>query len=233
MIHQRGEDSRVDAGQARRWPEAHLARGWVTLAALVALVGLPAAAGDEPGLSEHCRRAAAAAANSKREPAPLARTVHRYEAPRVTLVDQEGRAVALDDALPSSAPVALNFIFTTCTTICPVMSATFAGLRTRLGRDGEGLRLVSISIDPEHDRPSVLKAYAARFAAEPAWRFYTGTAADVGRVLQAFEAAAGDKSNHRPFTLLRRANSTEWVRLDGMASTEALMRELRAAPGER
>ena len=69
------------------------------------------------------------------------------------------------------SPLALNFIFTTCTTICPVMTATFSGLRRRLGSEAEELRMVSISIDPERDRPATLKAYAERFKAPAAWRF--------------------------------------------------------------
>jgi protein SCO1/2 len=105
------------------------------------------------------------------------------------------------------------------------MAAGFAGLRKRLGAS---LQLVSISIDPEHDRPAALKAWAARFGGDAGWRLYTGSAEDIRAVLEAFDASRGDKSNHQPFTLLRRANAREWVRVDGLASTEVLVDALTA-----
>jgi len=161
------------------------------------------------------------------------KSTHRYDLPAVTLLDQDGRSVPLDAALRQDAPVALNFIFTTCTTICPVMSATFSALRKTLGREAGGLELISISIDPEHDRPEALKRYARRFGADPAWRFYTGGADDIRRVLAAFDALAGDKGNHRPITLFRRAHGKEWVRLEGFASSQELAAELREMRAEK
>jgi protein SCO1/2 len=93
----------------------------------------------------------------------------RYTVPDVALVDTAGAAVELQELLDSGEPVALNFIFTTCTTICPVMTATFAQMRRDLGESAGRVRLVSISIDPEYDRPEVLREYAERFHAGPGW----------------------------------------------------------------
>ena len=77
------------------------------------------------------------------------RTVEPYSVPHVKLLDQSGAGIELTELLEGSQPVALNFIFTTCTTICPVMAATFSKLQRELGDDVGDLRLVSISIDPE------------------------------------------------------------------------------------
>ena len=96
-------------------------------------------------------------------------TTERYTVPDVVLIDASGTPVALRTLLESDQPVALNFIFTTCTTICPVMTATFAQMRRELGEAAGQVRLVSISIDPEYDRPEVLKEYAARFGAGAGW----------------------------------------------------------------
>jgi protein SCO1/2 len=193
------------------------------LAAVLAAGAAPAAADAAQG--DHCH------------PAPTQarylRSVHRYRLPDVALVDQDGRRVPLAEALEPGSPVAVNFVFTTCTTICPVMSATFSGLRRKLGDEAPGLRMVSISIDPEHDRPEVLKAYAARFGADPAWRFYTGGAGDIRALLTAFEASFGDKANHRPLTLFRRAKGRDWVRIEGLASAEELAGELRELRAEK
>jgi protein SCO1/2 len=133
--------------------------------------------------------------------------------------------VGLRTLLASDEPVALNFIFTTCTTICPVMTATFAQMRRDLGARGEGVRLVSISIDPDQDRPAVLRRYATKYGA--GWTFLTGSGTDVERTLRAFGAYAGSKMNHRPFTLLKPQHG-DWVRIDGLASGGDLAREVEA-----
>lgn len=160
-------------------------------------------------------------------------SIKHYESPDVTLVDQDGRRVPLAKILEPGSPLALNFIFTTCTTVCPVMTATFAGLRRRLGSEAEDLRMVSISIDPERDRPAALKAYAERFKAPAAWRFYTGSAEDVRAVVRAFDSFAGDKANHRPITFFRRAFEQDWIRLDGLATAEQLASELHPPQAAR
>jgi protein SCO1/2 len=156
----------------------------------------------------------------------LAVTTAAYAVPDVTLVDASGGPVSLPQLLGSPEPVALNFIFTTCTTICPVMTATFAQMRRELGEDAGRVRLVSISIDPEQDRPEALRRYAERYGA--GWSFLTGDGADVERVLRAFAAYSGSKMNHRPITLLKHPQRAEWVRLEGLASGDALAHEVRA-----
>jgi protein SCO1/2 len=189
----------------------------VCLSLLLAASGAVAA---EP----HCHKA---------EPATYLRTVKHYAAPEVTLIDQDGQRVPLSKILEPGGPLALNFIFTTCTTICPVMTATFSGLRRRLGSEADQLRMVSISIDPERDRPSTLKAYAERFKAPPAWRFYTGTTQEIAAVMRAFDIFSGNKVNHRPVAFFRGAFEKDWVRLEGLATSEQLAAELHPAHAER
>lgn len=152
-------------------------------------------------------------------------SVARYAVPDVTLLDDTGRPVSLRAVVDGGQPVALNFIFTTCTTICPVMTATFAQMRRELGDESGRVRVVSISIDPDQDRPEVLHRYAERFGA--GWTFLTGDAADVARALRAFGAFAGSKMNHRPLTLLKPGGDAPWVRIDGLASGGDLAREVR------
>ena len=145
--------------------------------------------------------------------------------PDVTLVDAGARPVRLREALAADEPVMLNFIFTTCTAICPVMSRIFARVPQELGREAARVRLISISIDPEQDTPKQLRAYAERFGAGPRWQFLTGSAADIEAVERAFDAYRGDKMNHEPLTLLRPSPGRPWVRLDGFASPAELARE--------
>jgi protein SCO1 len=150
-----------------------------------------------------------------------------YAVPDVELIDESGKPVALRTLLAADQPVALNFIFTTCTTICPVMSATFAQMRRELGPEADRIRLVSITIDPEHDTPAVLSRYAEHFGAPPGWSFLTGSPGDVEHVLRNFDAWTGSKTSHRPVTLLHRQGGGEWVRLEGLGSGAALADQAR------
>jgi len=150
----------------------------------------------------------------------------RYAIPDVQLIDESGASVTLRSVLEVDKPIAMNFIFTTCTTICPVMTATFAQMRRELGEAGEQLRLVSISIDPEYDRPEKLKAYAEMFHAGPGWAFLTGDGDDLSQVYRAFDSFSGSKMNHQPLTLLKRPRSSSWIRIDGLASSADLAQEV-------
>ena len=153
-------------------------------------------------------------------------TTERYVVPDVELIDESGSPVALRQLLEGDQPVALNFIFTTCTTICPVMTATFSQMRRELGETAKQIRLVSISIDPEYDRPGVIKAYAERFHAGTGWTFLTGDGPDVSKVLLSFNTYGGSKMNHQPITLLKSPQSASWIRIDGLASGADLAHEV-------
>lgn len=151
-----------------------------------------------------------------------------YTIPDVQLIDADGSTAALSAIFESDEPIALNFIFTTCTTICPVMTATFAQMQRQLGDKADQVRLVSISIDPEFDRPDVLKTYAEQFRAGGNWTFLTGDSPDIEKVLRSFDSYAGSKMNHKAVTLLKRPDSPSWIRIDGLASGESLAREVTA-----
>ena len=153
------------------------------------------------------------------------RTVAAYTVPAVTLVDQHGEPVSLPGLLDTDRPVLLNFIYTSCTAICPVMSATFQQVQRQLGGDSQRVLMVSVSIDPEHDTPAALAEYAQRFAAGPQWRFLTGSLDDSIAVQQAFGSYRGDKMNHEPLTLVREHPESQWVRYDGFTGAVELVNE--------
>jgi protein SCO1/2 len=128
-------------------------------------------------------------------------------------------------ALADDRPVLLNFIFTSCTTVCPPMAQIFAATQERLGARREQVRMVSVSIDPGHDTPARLREYAARFDAGTQWRFLTGSAEAVDAVQRAFNVYRPDKMGHTPVTFVRPRGARQWVRLDGFSSPERLIRE--------
>lgn len=157
-------------------------------------------------------------------PERYARTQARYEAPPVSLVDSRGASVALATELARPEPVLVQFIFTSCATVCPVLSGTVAAAEERL----PGWRLLSISIDPEADTPAALAEYAARLGAGERWRFLTGEAGDLRAVEQAFDADRGGKMRHLPLTLLRAAPGEAWLRIEGFPSAAELIAEAEA-----
>jgi len=198
---------------------------WLGGALLLALAALPSAA-QERGADDphaHCKtKPAAEATKSTARPMPAQPAIGE-----IALVDQDGRETTLRDALEAEVPVLVNFIFTTCTTICPVMTATFAKVDDTLGNANEDALLVSISIDPERDTPARLREYAKRFDAGPNWRFLTGTPAQSEAAQRAFGAATASKFNHAPLTFLRAPDASRWVRLEGLGGAEAIVAEYR------
>jgi protein SCO1 len=157
---------------------------------------------------------------------PAARTLRvstaEYAVPDVWLLRQDGKKVSLGSELDDGRPVVLNFIFTTCPGICPLMSHTFSQFQDQLGVDRNRVHMMSISIDPEQDTPSRLRAYAQQFSAGSQWDHYTGTVAASVAAQKAFDAYRGDKMAHAPLTLMRAAPGKPWLRLDGFASSKEL-----------
>jgi len=155
------------------------------------------------------------------------RSTADYKVPPVKLVRDDGKVVSLAEELNDDRPVVMNFIFTTCTAICPVMSRVFSQFQTKLGGDRDKVHMVSISIDPEQDTPERLVEYASKFEAGQQWRFYTGTTEASIATQRAFDVYRGDKMSHLPVTLVRTAPGKPWVRLEGFTTSDELLREFR------
>jgi protein SCO1/2 len=160
------------------------------------------------------------------------RTVVEINVPDVTLINQDGDMVGLRGLLLGERPVFAEFIFATCTTICPVLSAGFASMQRKLGDDREDVLLISFTIDPEHDGPEELTKYLERYGAKSGWDFLTGTRGDIDLVMKGFDAFVPDKMSHQPLTFIRSPGTDQWVRIYGFAGSADLMEELRMASGE-
>ena len=155
------------------------------------------------------------------------RTTADYQIPDVTLRDQSGATVDLADFLAEPGPVAMQFIFSSCATVCPVLSAGFAQSVTDMTSLDSDVRLLSISIDPEYDTPDRLKQYAKRYGAPDNWTFMTGTRNDIRKVIMAFDALfeSDNKVYHRPYTYMRAEPGDDWLRIDGLMSKASMLAE--------
>ena len=95
--------------------------------------------------------------------------------PNIELMTQDGKKVHFYDDLIKDKIVAINLIYTHCQYSCPLETARLAQVQRILGdRVGKDIFFYSISIDPEHDTPAELKAYAEKYHAGPGWTFLTG-----------------------------------------------------------
>jgi protein SCO1/2 len=161
-------------------------------------------------------------------PGGIKRSEVKYALPAgVALVRQDGKKFDLATELDSGKPVILNFIYTSCTAICPVTTQVFAQVQEKLGNERDKVSMVSVSIDPEYDTPARLLEYRKKYGATAQWQHFTGTVEASVAVQKAFDAYRGDKMNHIPVTFLRGAPGQPWVRLEGFASPDEVLSEYR------
>ncbi len=113
----------------------------------------------------------------------------------LALVDQAGKKIPLDSL--RGTPVLVDFIYTTCTSTCPLLTQKMAAVAKLLGPAlGSKVKIVSFTIDPAHDGPSELAKYAERMGAgDPGWIFLTGTPAQIAQVLAIYGLKIGQGSD--------------------------------------
>ncbi|HWS88065.1 MAG TPA: SCO family protein, partial [Pyrinomonadaceae bacterium] len=154
----------------------------------------------------------------------------RMSIPDVELLDQDGRRVRFYTDLVKGKVVAVNFVFTTCTTVCPPLGATFARVQRELGeRAGRDVRLISISVDPATDTPERLKAWGGKFKAGPGWTLLTGAKPQVDELLRALGAATASPSDHTPTVLVGNDARGQWTRAYGLAPPSKLVQLINDA----
>lgn len=183
------------------------------------------------GLRVQGEAGAAAAPPAVRQTSPRgARVMTRQPAiDRIELTNHQGLATTLGEAI-GDGPALVNFIFTSCTTICPVMTTGFSQVQSMLDQGPKGTRLVSVSIDPGTDTAAVLERYAKKYHAGAGWHFLTGTPKAVEAAQRAFDAYRGDPYSHEPLTYVRRSKGAPWEVLEGLPSRKTLLRALGRSP---
>ena len=152
-------------------------------------------------------------------PAPTSESKQpKMEIPDVAVLDQHGNKLHFYTDLIKEKTVAINFIFTNCTTICPPLAATFQRLQREMGdRIGKDVHLISISVDPVTDTPERLKAWGAKFKAGPGWTFVTGDKEEMDKLLNALGAAVSKREDHTPALIIGNDSKGVWTRTYGLA----------------
>lgn len=146
--------------------------------------------------------------------------------PDFALTDQDGNAVTKDD-LRGKIWIA-DFIFTRCQGPCPLMTSRMLEMQRALIKTPD-VKLVSVSVDPAHDTPAVLKAYAEANHAEPArWRFLTGDMGIIRRLVTEGFMQPLDEENGEPVhgTMFLVVDSNGMVRSARMLEDPELIQKI-------
>jgi len=157
-------------------------------------------------------------------------TVNALSLPNVLLLNEQGEEIAVFDDLIKNKIVIMNTIFTTCTTVCPVMGVQFARLQKVLQRQfgteklAQDILLVSVSIDPINDTPQRLHAWKEKFHGGPGWTLLTGPKSDVDELLKAAGLFTPDPEEHTPITLVGSAKQNQWVRVSGLGPLDQIVK---------
>ena len=140
------------------------------------------------------------------------------------LVDQDGQELMFVSDVIGDNIVVMDFVYTTCTTICPVLSALFTQVQSKLGDAvGDEVMLVSMSVDPVRDTPQRLKAYSAKHRAGQGWLWLTGPKADVDDVLTGLGAYTSNFEDHPSMVLIGDGRTGEWKRLFGFPNPDRVV----------
>jgi protein SCO1 len=158
-------------------------------------------------------------------PASVSRASVQVRLPAVQVQAHSGAPQAFNAAVDDRRAVLLNFVYTSCNSICYPMAQVFAAAQEQLGARAHQVQMISVSIDPSEDTPERLAAYASRLSAGPQWSFQTGSQEAIDTIQRAFNVYRPDKMGHTPVTFVRPRGARQWVRLDGFASPERLIRE--------
>jgi protein SCO1/2 len=202
----------------------------IRILALAALAGLAAACGkvnESSGVShDHAAHAALSSA-----PAPGSEQQALVVFSDAAMFDQTGAERHLQSDVIGSRIVVVDFIFTSCQTICPVTTSLLAEARGRL-KDvpAEDLVFISMSVDSAVDTPERLAAFAASRKAD--WTFLTGDKPVMDEALTLLNAYSTNPENHTAMILIGDAATNRFSRIYGMPDpdfVEARVRELIAA----
>lgn len=144
--------------------------------------------------------------------------------PDTELITQNGEHKRLRSDIVAGRIVVIDFVYTTCTTVCPVLSAILRQVQQRLEdpADGEVL-LVSISVDPVRDTPARLKAYADKLQVGDGWVWLTGDKQTVDGVLEQLGAYSPDFINHPSMVLVGDPVRNDWTRYLGFPSADQII----------
>lgn len=162
----------------------------------------------------------------------------RRHFPDVELITHEGKKVRFYDDLVKGRRVLFNMVYADCRNICIPVTANLARVQWMLGpRVGRDIFFYSVSIDPGHDTPAVLKAFAERHRVKAGWQFLTGAPADIEKVRRGLgftysdPQEDADRTNHVGMLRFGDEPMIRWAAMPGQANPRHIVRTLKAEFG--
>lgn len=151
--------------------------------------------------------------------------------PNVTVLNQHGEKITMEETLQGNSIVVINTIFTTCTTICPIIGVQFSRvqnlLQNELNEDAlNSVLLLSISVDPTNDTPERLDAWQQKIGGGPGWVLVTGDKSQIDYLLKAAGLFTPSPTEHSPITLIGNPQQKKWIRISGFSPPEQLVRQV-------
>ncbi len=154
------------------------------------------------------------------------------ELPDVVMVNQNGKSARMSEILKNKITV-INFIYTSCTSVCQILTSNFRQLEKALESiDKEnGVQLISISIDPETDTPARLLQYATKQRIDlEKWTLLVSNLNSIERFSRALGFSNVDKSTHAPGVVIWDDIDKQWQRFVGITPPHVLSKEISKLP---
>jgi cytochrome oxidase Cu insertion factor (SCO1/SenC/PrrC family)/cytochrome c2 len=146
----------------------------------------------------------------------------------VMVTTHEGKTVPFYDGLIKDKKVVINFMYLNCNDICPLQTSRVAQIRQKLGDQvGKDFFIYSITMDPEHDTPELLNAYAEAFGAGGGWLFITGKPEDLDKIRWRLGERSRNLSEHRNDLVLGNDETGEWSRSSVFENPDVAVSEIR------
>lgn len=150
------------------------------------------------------------------------------------LIDQDKRRIHFYSDLVQGKTVAIINFFTSCTTVCPTLTATMARVQRHLLEQGrDDIQLISISVDPVTDTPARLKAWSKTFGAKPGWSFLTGTKRTVDQLLKSLRSFTPAPEDHSPMVLIGNEPKGIWKQMYGLSGAADIARAIVEMAGPK
>jgi protein SCO1 len=149
--------------------------------------------------------------------------------PDVQLTDQDGHPVHVLSEVLRHRVALVSFIYTSCTTTCPLVGATVAAVAEDLKKQYSDLVIVSVSIDPVYDTPARLLAWRERYGELPQWTLLTGPKREINQLLRAFGAYSASLEDHQDILMVGPNAAGRWTRMSSLAASDVVAAAVRAA----
>ena len=149
--------------------------------------------------------------------------------PNVLLRTQDNRPVRFYDDLLKGRIVMINFFYTTCTASCNMTTHNLAKVSDSMGDHiGRDVLMLSVTVDPAHDTPKVLKDYAERYDTKPGWYFLTGSLRDIELIRS--RLGARDRYNreglHTGVLVYGNAETGQWATAPALGDSQLIVRSV-------